>query len=52
MVKDSEAGEKVVPTIIELSKDENKQRELKEHIGQQKVTNADARVAEEVLKSI
>ena len=52
MVKDSEAGEKVVPTIIELSKNEQKQRELQEHIGQQKVTNADERVAEEVLKSI
>jgi UDP-N-acetylglucosamine--N-acetylmuramyl-(pentapeptide) pyrophosphoryl-undecaprenol N-acetylglucosamine transferase len=52
MVKDSEAGEKVVPAIVELSKEPNKQRELKEHIGQQKVTNADERVAEEVLKSI
>lgn len=52
MVKDSEAGEKVVPAIIELSKDQSRQRELKEHIGQQKVTNAGERVAEEVLKSI
>lgn len=52
MVKDSEAGEKVVPAIIELSKDVSKQNELKQHIGEQKVTNADERVAEEVLKSI
>lgn len=52
MVKDSEAGEKVVPTIIELSEDQSKQNELRQHIGEQKVTNADERVAEEVLKSI
>jgi UDP-N-acetylglucosamine--N-acetylmuramyl-(pentapeptide) pyrophosphoryl-undecaprenol N-acetylglucosamine transferase len=52
MVKDSEAAEKIVPTIIALSKDLGKQNELKQHIGEQKVTNADERVAEEVLKSI
>ncbi|HEY1113012.1 MAG TPA: undecaprenyldiphospho-muramoylpentapeptide beta-N-acetylglucosaminyltransferase [Chitinophagaceae bacterium] len=52
MVKDSEAAAKVVPAIIELSKDSNKQNELKEHIGEQKVTNADEHLAEEVLKSI
>jgi UDP-N-acetylglucosamine--N-acetylmuramyl-(pentapeptide) pyrophosphoryl-undecaprenol N-acetylglucosamine transferase len=52
MVQDNEAAEKVVPTIIELSKDERKQNEFKQHIGEQKVTNADERVAEEVLKSI
>jgi UDP-N-acetylglucosamine--N-acetylmuramyl-(pentapeptide) pyrophosphoryl-undecaprenol N-acetylglucosamine transferase len=52
MVKDSDAKEKVVPTIIELSKDQNKQNELKQHIGEQKVTSADERVAEEVLKNI
>ena len=52
MVKDSESAERVVPAIIELSKDQNRQNELKQHIGEQKVTNADERVAEEVLKSI
>lgn len=52
MIKDSDAGEKVVATIIELSKDKNRQRELIENIGKQKITNADQRVAEEVFKSI
>ena len=33
MVKDSEALDKVVPMIIELAKDENKQEELKKNIG-------------------
>ena len=33
MVKDSEAQDKVVPTIIELANDDNKQNELKKNIG-------------------
>ena len=52
MVTDAAAKEQVVPTIIELSKNRNRQNELKDHIGTWKVTNADERVAEEVLKSI
>lgn len=52
MVKDSEAVDKVVPTIIALSKDEQKQNELRENIAQYAVTNADERVANEILRTI
>jgi UDP-N-acetylglucosamine--N-acetylmuramyl-(pentapeptide) pyrophosphoryl-undecaprenol N-acetylglucosamine transferase len=52
MIKDSEAKEKLVATIIELSKDENKQKELKENIGKLAITNADEVVAKEILKTI
>jgi UDP-N-acetylglucosamine--N-acetylmuramyl-(pentapeptide) pyrophosphoryl-undecaprenol N-acetylglucosamine transferase len=52
MVKDSEAIDKVVPTIIELANDGNRQNELKRNIGMLAVTDADKRIAEEVLKLI
>lgn len=52
MVKDSEALDKVVPMIIELGKDENKQNELKKNIGMLAITDADKRIAEEVLRLI
>lgn len=50
MVKDSEALDKVVPMIISLAKDESKQAELKRNIGALAITNADTRIAEEILK--
>ncbi len=52
MVKDSEALDKVVPMIIELSKDESKQAEMKNNIGKLAITDADKRIADEILKSI
>jgi UDP-N-acetylglucosamine--N-acetylmuramyl-(pentapeptide) pyrophosphoryl-undecaprenol N-acetylglucosamine transferase len=52
MVKDSEAINKVVPTIIELAKNEQEQNELKENIGKYAVVNADEMIAKEILKSI
>ena len=52
MVTDNEALDKVVPTIIELANDENKQAELIENIGRLAITDADKRIAEEVLKLI
>ena len=52
MVKDSEAGEKLVPMVIELSKNERKQEELKKNISALAITNADEIVAREVLKVI
>ena len=52
MVKDSEAISKVVPTIIELAKNEQEQNELKENIGRYAVVNADEMIAKEILKSI
>jgi UDP-N-acetylglucosamine--N-acetylmuramyl-(pentapeptide) pyrophosphoryl-undecaprenol N-acetylglucosamine transferase len=51
MVKDSEALNKVVHTIIELSKDEIKQNELKKNIGMLAIIDADKRIAEEILKT-
>jgi UDP-N-acetylglucosamine--N-acetylmuramyl-(pentapeptide) pyrophosphoryl-undecaprenol N-acetylglucosamine transferase len=52
MVKDDEAQDKVVQMIIELSKDINKQSELKKNIEQRAVKNADEIIAKEILKMI
>jgi UDP-N-acetylglucosamine--N-acetylmuramyl-(pentapeptide) pyrophosphoryl-undecaprenol N-acetylglucosamine transferase len=52
MVKDGEAMDKAVPVIIELSKDEQKQNELKKNIGALAVTNADKKIAEEILNTL
>jgi UDP-N-acetylglucosamine--N-acetylmuramyl-(pentapeptide) pyrophosphoryl-undecaprenol N-acetylglucosamine transferase len=52
MVKDSEANEKVVSMIINLSKDEVKQKELKENIKRLAIKNADEIIAEDIIKSI
>jgi UDP-N-acetylglucosamine--N-acetylmuramyl-(pentapeptide) pyrophosphoryl-undecaprenol N-acetylglucosamine transferase len=52
MVKDNESINKLVPTIIELAKNEQQQTELKENIGKYAVVNADEHIAKEILKSI
>lgn len=52
MIKDDEALDKLVPTIIGLSKDEQKQNELKTNIGRLAVTNADEIIANEILMAI
>ena len=52
MIKDSEALTMLVPSIIALSKDENKQQELKSNIGKLAVSNADEIIAAEILKRI
>jgi UDP-N-acetylglucosamine--N-acetylmuramyl-(pentapeptide) pyrophosphoryl-undecaprenol N-acetylglucosamine transferase len=52
MVKDSEAKEKLVNTIIELAKDEAKQNELKQQIAKLGVGDADLVIANEVLNTI
>jgi UDP-N-acetylglucosamine--N-acetylmuramyl-(pentapeptide) pyrophosphoryl-undecaprenol N-acetylglucosamine transferase len=52
MVKDSEAKGKLLNTIIALTKDEVKQKELKQNIKQLGVSDADAVVANEILKLI
>jgi len=52
MVSDSEALDLVVPMIVGLSKDENKQNELRKNIGMLATIDADKRIAEEVLKNI
>ena len=50
IVKDSETKEKLVPMIIELAKDDAKQSELKRHISELAIKNADERIAEEIIK--
>jgi UDP-N-acetylglucosamine--N-acetylmuramyl-(pentapeptide) pyrophosphoryl-undecaprenol N-acetylglucosamine transferase len=52
MIKDSEAKEKLVPTVIALAKDEDQQQMLRENIGELAVTNADEVVAREILRLI
>jgi UDP-N-acetylglucosamine--N-acetylmuramyl-(pentapeptide) pyrophosphoryl-undecaprenol N-acetylglucosamine transferase len=52
MVKDIEAVDKVVSTVIELSKDQQKQDELKDNIAKVAVSNADTVVAQEVVRAI
>ena len=52
MVKDSEASDKLVSTIIALAKDEQKQNELKQNIGRLAVADADMVIAKGILKSL
>jgi len=52
MIKDIEVNEKLVPTILELVKDEKKQSELKKNIGVFAIIDADKKIADEVLKII
>lgn len=52
MVKDNEALDKLVATIINLSKDEQQQNQLKANIGKLGITNADEIIATEILNSI
>jgi UDP-N-acetylglucosamine--N-acetylmuramyl-(pentapeptide) pyrophosphoryl-undecaprenol N-acetylglucosamine transferase len=52
MVRDDEAIEKVVPMIIDLSKNEEKQQELRDNIKKLAIKNADEIIAEEILKEI
>lgn len=52
MVKDSEAKEKLVSTVISLSKDEALQQTLQANIHALAITNADEIIAREILKTI
>jgi len=52
MVKDSEAMEKAIAMIIELSKDEMKQKELEKNIGSLAVKNADELIAGKIIELI
>ncbi|HJW18897.1 MAG TPA: undecaprenyldiphospho-muramoylpentapeptide beta-N-acetylglucosaminyltransferase [Flavisolibacter sp.] len=52
MVNDNEAINKVVPAIITLASDENKQSELKNNISRYAVVDADERIAHEIIRSI
>ena len=52
MIKDSEAGKKLVIMALELIKDEAMQQELVKNISPLGITQADEKVAEEILKLI
>lgn len=52
MLKDHEALEKIVPMVIELAGNEDRQNELKENIGRLAIIDADKRIAEDILKEI
>ncbi len=52
LVRDNEAKEKLVSTVIALAADEAQQRELSANIGRLAITNADETIAGEILKSL
>lgn len=52
IIKDDEALQLLVPSIISLSKNESLQQQLKENIGRLAVTNADEVIAKEILGSL
>jgi UDP-N-acetylglucosamine--N-acetylmuramyl-(pentapeptide) pyrophosphoryl-undecaprenol N-acetylglucosamine transferase len=52
MIKDGEAKDKLVKTIVELANNDQQQQQLKRHIGELAITDADKRIAEEILKTI
>lgn len=52
LIKDNEAKEKLISTIIAVAKDESRQNELKKNIGKLAVTNADEMIAKEILNTI
>lgn len=52
MVKDSEAAEKLMLSIIGLASDITKQGELKENIRALAITDADERIADEIIKAL
>ncbi len=52
MIKDNEALNKLVATITALSKDEQRQNELKNNIAKLAITNADEIIAKEILTAI
>ncbi|MFA5575242.1 MAG: undecaprenyldiphospho-muramoylpentapeptide beta-N-acetylglucosaminyltransferase [Brumimicrobium sp.] len=51
LVKDNEAREKLIPTILEVLKDEEKQKQLTENIQKKAIVNADERIVQ-VIKDI
>jgi len=52
MITDSAALDHLVVAVIELSKNEKKQQELKENIGKLAVKNADEVIAKEILNAL
>ncbi len=52
MIRDHELAEKLLPAIITLAADEARRKELMKNISQLAITDADTRIAEEILKTI
>jgi UDP-N-acetylglucosamine--N-acetylmuramyl-(pentapeptide) pyrophosphoryl-undecaprenol N-acetylglucosamine transferase len=52
MIRDSEAKDQLVEAAIKLVKDDDKQKVLRTEIGKFGITDADHRIAEEILKQI
>jgi UDP-N-acetylglucosamine--N-acetylmuramyl-(pentapeptide) pyrophosphoryl-undecaprenol N-acetylglucosamine transferase len=52
MLADNEAGEKLVPMVTKLAADPQKQEELKQNIGKLGITDADNRIAKEILSAL
>ena len=52
IVKESEVMDKAIPAIIALAKDETKQNELRNNISQLAITDADDKIADEIIKSL
>ena len=52
LIPDGEAKEKLLPAVIELSKNEPLQKQLKENIGRLGITDADEVIAREILNRL
>ncbi|HTQ28091.1 MAG TPA: undecaprenyldiphospho-muramoylpentapeptide beta-N-acetylglucosaminyltransferase [Puia sp.] len=52
LIRDAEAKQKLIPTLLALLADEARQRELAENIGRLAVKDADQVIAHEILKCI
>lgn len=52
LIKDSEAIDKIVPTIIALANNEQQQNELKNNIAKYAIKDADETIAKEILSKI
>lgn len=52
MIRDTEALAQLVLEVIDLSRNEKRQQELSENISKMAVTNADERIAKEILMTI
>jgi UDP-N-acetylglucosamine:LPS N-acetylglucosamine transferase len=51
-VTDQQVKEQLLPAIIALAKDENKQNELKKNIAAFAIKNADEVIAKQILRTI
>jgi UDP-N-acetylglucosamine--N-acetylmuramyl-(pentapeptide) pyrophosphoryl-undecaprenol N-acetylglucosamine transferase len=52
MIKDIDAKDRLVPTVIALAKNEEQQQQLKENIAKLAVNNADQVIAKEIVKAM